>query len=110
MGKPLVAIVGTTGVGKSSLAVKIAKAIQGHIINCDSMQVYRGLDIITNKPDAEERAIAPHHLFDFIDPSQEYSILEFFKDSIETIKDVHQKKQSAGCSGWDKLLFTISLI
>ncbi|KAJ3315715.1 hypothetical protein HDV04_002129 [Boothiomyces sp. JEL0838] len=92
--KPLFCVVGTTGVGKSSLAVKLAQALSGHIINGDSMQVYKGLDIITNKPDAQEQSMAPHHLFDFIDPSKEYSVSEYLKDALNVIHDLHKDSQT----------------
>ncbi|KAJ3273006.1 hypothetical protein HDV01_004912 [Terramyces sp. JEL0728] len=91
--KPLFCVVGTTGVGKSSMAVKLAQALSGHIINGDSMQVYKGLDIITNKPDAQERATAPHHLFDFVDPSKEYSVAEYLKDALSVITNLHKEGQ-----------------
>ncbi|KAJ3326281.1 hypothetical protein HDV06_000157 [Boothiomyces sp. JEL0866] len=91
--RPLFCVVGTTGVGKSSLAVKLAQALSGHIVNGDSMQVYKGLDIITNKPDAQERAMAPHHLFDFVDPSKEYSVAEYLRDALSVIEGLHKESK-----------------
>jgi tRNA dimethylallyltransferase len=89
MHKPLYAVIGTTGVGKSELAVKLAKRLQGNVINGDSMQVYKGLDIITNKPNQMELSSAPHYLFDFLDPMNEYSVSEYVRDALEVIEHSH---------------------
>ena len=75
----LVAVIGTTGVGKSQLGVELAHSLAsrtgqpprtGEVINHDSMQCYRGLDVITNKATAEERQGVPHHLMDFLEPGR----------------------------------------
>ncbi|KAL2916537.1 tRNA dimethylallyltransferase, mitochondrial [Polyrhizophydium stewartii] len=86
---PVLAVVGTTGVGKSKLAVQLALALGGHVVNADSMQVYRGLDIATNKPSPDERAAVPHHLLDFVDPAREYSVSEFARDAQAAIDAIH---------------------
>ncbi|XP_072227043.1 tRNA dimethylallyltransferase isoform X1 [Leuresthes tenuis] len=67
----LVVILGATGTGKSKLAIEIGQQLQGEIISADSMQVYQGLDIITNKVTAAERAQCRHHMISFVDPLQE---------------------------------------
>ncbi|KAJ2999020.1 tRNA dimethylallyltransferase [Globomyces sp. JEL0801] len=108
-------VVGTTGVGKSALAVKLAKALSGHVINADSMQVYKGLDIVTNKPDANELAMAPHHLFDFLDPAKEYSVSEFSRDATAIIDELNTKNEpSVICGGTNyyiqSLLWSQSII
>ncbi|QGG46822.1 tRNA (adenosine(37)-N6)-dimethylallyltransferase MiaA [Heliorestis convoluta] len=82
---PLVAIVGPTAVGKSSLAIELAKRLDGEIISGDSMQVYRGMDIGTAKVSQEERQGIPHHLIDIIDPDQPYSVADFQKKVTELI-------------------------
>ncbi|MBL8177208.1 MAG: tRNA (adenosine(37)-N6)-dimethylallyltransferase MiaA [Bryobacterales bacterium] len=66
--QPLVAIVGPTGAGKSALALHLAGAFRAEIVNCDSLQVFRQFDIGTAKVTAAERAAAPHHLLDIVDP------------------------------------------
>jgi tRNA dimethylallyltransferase len=66
----LLVIAGPTGSGKSSLAVALAGRLGGEILNADSQQVYRGLDVGTAKPTAGERAAVPHHLFDLIEPGE----------------------------------------
>ncbi|CAG8434423.1 1983_t:CDS:10 [Ambispora gerdemannii] len=91
MNKCVVAIIGTTGVGKSDLGVQLAKAFNGEVINGDSMQVYKGLDIITNKITVEERDGVPHHLMDFLEPHQEYRVTEFTKDALRLIDEIHSR-------------------
>ena len=72
--KPLVvAILGPTATGKSALALAVAERHGGEIINCDSTAVYRGFDVGTAKPSAEERLRVPHHLLDIADPSQPFT-------------------------------------
>ena len=65
----LVAVVGPTGSGKTALSLALAERFTGEIVNCDSVAVYRDFNIGSAKPSAEERARAPHHLFDAIDPN-----------------------------------------
>jgi tRNA dimethylallyltransferase len=68
--KPLVLVLGPTGSGKSALAMDVAERFDGEIVNCDSLQFYRGFDIGTAKPTATERRDVPHHLFDILEPNQ----------------------------------------
>ncbi|KAI9488698.1 IPP transferase-domain-containing protein [Zychaea mexicana] len=79
-------IIGTTGVGKSQLGVELCKALRGQVINADSMQVYKGLDVITNKMPIHERQGVQHHLMDFLDPEDEYKVTEFKRDATECIE------------------------
>src|ERR1035438_2623519 len=65
-GRPMVAVVGPTGSGKSDLALQLAEAFQGEVVNCDSLQVYRHFDIGTAKLSLEERRGIPHHLIDIL--------------------------------------------
>ncbi|MBQ0102398.1 MAG: tRNA (adenosine(37)-N6)-dimethylallyltransferase MiaA [Firmicutes bacterium] len=78
----IVAVVGPTASGKSSLAVRLAKRIDGEIISCDSMQIYRGMDIGTAKVTAEEADGVPHHLIDVAEPSDPFSCSDY-KDLAE---------------------------
>jgi tRNA dimethylallyltransferase len=75
--KIIILIVGPTGVGKSSVGLALAEKIRGEIINCDSMQVYKGFDIGTDKPCAEDRRKVPHHLLDIIDASTQFTAADF---------------------------------
>jgi tRNA dimethylallyltransferase len=78
--RPVIAILGATGTGKSALATRLAQHLPVEIISVDSAQVYRGLDIGTAKPAASERTAVPHHLIDIRDPEQVYSAGEFRDD------------------------------
>ena len=73
----VVAIGGPTATGKTALSVALAKEFGGEVVNADSMQIYRGLDIGTAKPTAEERQGIPHHLMDFLPPEAPYSVADF---------------------------------
>lgn len=87
--KKLIAIVGTTGAGKSQLSIEVAKRINGEVINADSMQMYEGLDTITNKHPMEEREGVPHHLLGHVGWNDEYSVLQFERETRSLIDDIH---------------------
>lgn len=74
---PLLVVAGPTAVGKTAAAIALAREFGGEIVSADSRQVYRGMDIGTAKPTAEERAAAPHHLLDIRDPDEEFSLAEW---------------------------------
>ncbi len=83
--KPTCLIVGgPTGSGKTATAICLAQQLGGEIINCDSMQIYRGLDIGTAKPTAAEQAAIPHHLIDILDPGQSFSVAEYVRLAEQT--------------------------
>ena len=89
MTKPLVlALVGPTASGKSSLAMRTAVAMNGEIICMDSMQVYRGMDIGTAKPTLADRALVPHHLLDVAEPWEDYSVAEYARAAEQAIFEV----------------------
>ena len=85
---PAAVVVGPTASGKTALSVLLAQALNGEIISADSMQIYRGMDIATAKPTAEERRGVPHHLLDFLPPDRPYSVAEFVKDARAAAKDI----------------------
>ena len=85
---PIVVIAGPTGVGKSALALEIAERMSMEIVCADSRQVYRYLDIGTGKPTVEERARVPHHLVDYIDPDQPYSVARYRDDGDIVLADL----------------------
>ncbi|KAI3406808.2 tit1 [Candida oxycetoniae] len=91
--RPLISIVGTTGVGKSQFSIELAKCINGEIINADSMQVYRGVDIVTNKHPVKERQGIPHHLIDYVSWKEEYFIHRFNTEAINAINDIHNRNK-----------------
>lgn len=84
----LTAIVGPTAVGKTALAVAMAARLGGEIVSADSRQVYRHMDIGTAKPTPAERAAAPHHLIDIVDPDQEFSLATYQELALAAIGDV----------------------
>lgn len=73
----MVSIVGPTAVGKTELALRLAPALEAEVISVDAMQVYRGMDIGTSKPTAEERGAVPFHMIDVVDPSDNFSVAAF---------------------------------
>ncbi|KAK9366571.1 IPP transferase-domain-containing protein [Lipomyces kononenkoae] len=88
----VIAIVGTTGVGKSKLSVALARALNGEIINGDSMQMYHGLDTITNKHPVSERYGIPHHLLGHItDRTSEYSLPQFEGEAARAVDDIRRR-------------------
>ena len=74
---PVIAVVGPTASGKTALAIALAKRLGGEIISCDSMQIYRGMDIGTAKPTKEELAAARHHMIDVADPEKDFSAADY---------------------------------
>jgi tRNA dimethylallyltransferase len=89
--KSLVAIVGPTAVGKSRLAITVARRFNGEIINADSRQIYKYMDIGTAKPGLAERGEVTHHLLDIIEPDQPYSLALFQKSALNCISDIQRK-------------------
>jgi tRNA dimethylallyltransferase len=88
-------ICGPTASGKSDLALRLAHSLDGEIINADSMQVYRGMDIGTAKPSAEQRAEIPHHLIDVADPDQSFSAADFAEAAEAAIRDIGSRGKRA---------------
>ena len=86
-------IVGPTAVGKTELAVELAKRLGGEVISADSMQVYRGMDVGTSKPTASQRSEIPHYLVDILEPSQEYSCADFKEKAKPLIEDILARKK-----------------
>lgn len=88
---PVIFLMGPTAAGKTALAISLCEHLNTEIISVDSALVYKGMDIGTAKPDAEELARAPHHLIDLLDPSETYSVADFRRDAIKKIDEFHQK-------------------
>ena len=84
----LVAVVGPTAAGKSALALTLAQRFGGEIVNGDSRQIYRGMDIGTAKPSPEVRALLPHHLYDIADPADSYSLALYRRDALAALDDI----------------------
>lgn len=91
----VLALVGPTAVGKSELALAVAELAGGEIVNADALQVYRGLDIGTAKPTAEERARVPHHLIDVLDPGERFSAGRFAELARAALSDIAARGRPA---------------
>lgn len=85
---PIVAIVGPTASGKTSLAVALAKKFNGEIVSADSRQIYRGMDIGTAKATPIEQAAIPHHLIDIKNPDEDYTVADYQHDAVTAIRDI----------------------
>lgn len=90
----LVVIAGATATGKSAISVGLAKRIDAEIINADSMQVYRGMDIGTAKISVSERQLIPHHMLDVLDVSQDSTVAWFQDEARKLIDEIHSRGKS----------------
>lgn len=84
----ILAVVGATASGKTSLSIELAKKYNGEIISADSMQIYKGLDIVSAKPTPEEMQGIPHHLIDFLERNVTFSVSDYVNLANEKIKDI----------------------
>ncbi len=108
MKNKIIAVAGHTASGKTSLAIRLAEILGGEIVCCDSMQIYRVMDIGTAKPTPEELARVPHHMVDFVDPMREYSCAEYAEDAERAIKDIISRgKLPVICGGTGLYLDTL---
>ena len=88
---PVIAVVGPTASGKSTLGLELAVRLNGEIINCDSVQVYKGIEIATAKVPAEERKNVPHHLIDFVPPEINYTAGEWARAAARKIEEIEAR-------------------
>lgn len=88
---PLVAVAGPTATGKTALGVAIAKLYGGEIVSADSMQIYKGMDIATAKPTAQEMQGIAHHMMGFLDPKEPYSVALYAYAARKVIEEIHSK-------------------
>ena len=101
----IILIAGPTASGKSDFAIKVAKKINGEIINADSMQVYKKLQILTARPNKKEQKNIKHHLYGTIDLSKNYSTGQWLKSTNKIIKDIRKRKKTAILVGGTGLYF-----
>lgn len=98
--KKVIFIIGPTAVGKTDLSIQLAKKLNGEIISADSVQIYKSLNIGSAKPTEEEMEGVKHHLLDFLDPAEEFSVSEYSKMARDKIKELHsQDKQPIVAGG-----------
>ena len=89
----MLAIVGPTASGKTAVSIEIAKRLGGEIVSCDSMQIYRRMDIGTAKPTKEEMCGIPHHLIDAVEPDAPFSCAEYVSLAGEAVKDIAARQK-----------------
>jgi len=94
-GRPIPAIVGPTASGKSALGIALARSFDGEIINCDSVQVYRRLNIGTAKVPPEQRQLVPHHLIDIVEPTENFTAGEYARRACAVIEAVEARGKLA---------------
>jgi tRNA dimethylallyltransferase len=88
-------IAGPTASGKTTLGVELAHRVGGEIINCDSVQIYRGIEIATAKPSEEEKQGIPHHLIDYVDPNVNYNAADWARDAAEKIAEIESRGRAS---------------
>lgn len=103
---PLIAIVGPTASGKTSLAVEICKRLGGEAVSCDSMQIYEGMDIATAKPTVEEMQGIPHHLIGFLSPDEQFSVAKYCEMARECVNDITNRNKKAVLVGGTGLYYS----
>ena len=86
-----IAIVGPTASGKTALSLSLAERFSGEIVSCDSMQIYRGMDIGTAKATAQERARAPHHMLDLVSPTEDFSVDNYKKRALNCVAEISSR-------------------
>ncbi len=102
---PLIAIIGPTASGKTSLAVEVCKRLGAEAVSCDSMQIYKGMDIATAKPTVEEMQGIPHHLIGFVNPDESFSVYKYCELAKAAIEDINSRNKKAVLVGGTGLYF-----
>ena len=92
---PLIAVVGPTASGKSDLGIALAVAFDGEIVNCDSVQVYRGVNVATAKVPVEERRGVPHHLIDIVEPTVNFTAVAWAEEAKRVIAEIESRGKRA---------------
>ena len=95
----IICIAGPTASGKTALAVELAKTLNGEVISCDSMQIYRGMDIGTAKPTREEMQGIPHHMLDVCDPTEDFSVSRYCEMATPILEDILARGKTAIIAG-----------
>ncbi len=90
---PLLVIAGPTAVGKTSIAIELAKELNGEIVSADSRQIYKGMDIGTAKPSKDEQAAVKHHMLNVVNPDEPFSVGEYKRSAEKIIEDIWQRNR-----------------
>ncbi|MCA1590965.1 MAG: tRNA (adenosine(37)-N6)-dimethylallyltransferase MiaA, partial [Acidobacteria bacterium] len=90
--RPIYAIAGPTASGKTALAVDLALSVGGEVVNFDSVQIYKGIEIATAKPTVEEMRDVPHHLIDYVDPRVNYTAVDWAADAAKKIAEIESRE------------------
>ena len=96
---PIICLAGPTASGKTALAVELAKELGGEVVSCDSMQVYRRMDIGTAKPSLEEMQGIPHHMIDVAEPEEDFSVSRYCAQAAPIVEDIVSRGKTAIIAG-----------
>jgi len=91
----LIALIGPTAVGKTDVAIELALRLGAEIVGCDSMQVYRGMSRLTQQPSRRQQSAVAHHLVDCIEPTEAFSVGQYRRAALETIRSIHGRGRDA---------------
>jgi len=106
---PLIFIVGPTACGKSAIATELGRSIDGEIISCDALQVYREIDIASDKPSAEVRRLLPHHLIDIVSVTEDFNVAHYRHWAIDAIEDISKRGKRTLIVGGSGMYMSILL-
>ena len=95
----IICVVGPTASGKTALAIELAKELNGEVVSCDSMQIYRHMDIGTAKPTREEMQGIPHHMIDIIEPTEDFSVSRYCEMATPIVDDILARGKTAVIAG-----------
>ena len=103
---PLIAVVGPTASGKTALGIEIARRLNGEVVSCDSMQIYKGMDIASAKPTTDEMKGIPHHMIGIAEMSESYSVARYVDEAKRVISDIHSRNKMPILVGGTGLYFS----
>jgi tRNA dimethylallyltransferase len=103
--RPVLALVGPTAAGKTDAAIEIAESLDAEIVSVDSMLIYRGMDVGTAKPSAEQRGRVPHHLIDLAEPSERFTVARFREEAERALEAIARRGRRALLVGGSGLYF-----
>ena len=107
--EPIICVVGPTAVGKTALAVELAKRFGGEVVNADSRQVYRGMTIGTAKATESEQAAAPHHIVDILDPPESFGLGLFLECAADALRDIRERgRLPIVCGGTGQYIWALA--